>query len=300
MSEGIREQIAKASELNRLIREAGNDSPRDELFALLEEAEEETACARLLGDLTVAAFFKGETRKKRKDLLKQLRDAIECGKAKRCLPWLHDRAENGTAPLTPFHWEVEFPEVFDRENSGFDAVVGNPPFAGKNTVAASNAAGYPEWLKQIHEWSHGNSDIVAHFFRRAFNLLRQGGTLGLIATNTIAQGDTRSSGLRWICEHGGEIYQATKRVQWPGEAAVSRERAARRQGQCYAGSKVLDGATSTPSPPSCSIGAAMPTLCGSKRTPARASLEATSSAWASPSTTPTTRASRHPSPRCIG
>ena len=61
---------------------------------------------------------------------------------------------------------------------------------------------------------------MAHFYRRAFDLVRHGGTLGLLATNTIAQGDTRSSGLRWICEHGGEIYQATKRVQWPGEAAV--------------------------------------------------------------------------------
>ena len=30
---------------------------------------------------------------------------------------------------------------------GFDAVVGNPPFAGKNTVAAANPAGYPGWLK---------------------------------------------------------------------------------------------------------------------------------------------------------
>ena len=68
--------------------------------------------------------------------------------------------------------------------------------------------------------SHGNADLVAHFFRRAFDLVRAGGTFGLIATNTIAQGDTRSSGLRWICEHGGEIYRATKRYQWPGEAAV--------------------------------------------------------------------------------
>ena len=38
-----------------------------------------------------------------------------------------------TQPVTPFHWEIEFPEVFDRENPGFDAIVGNPPFAGKNT-----------------------------------------------------------------------------------------------------------------------------------------------------------------------
>ena len=37
------------------------------------------------------------------------------------------------APGSSVHWEIEFPEVFDRENPGFDAFVGNPPFAGKNT-----------------------------------------------------------------------------------------------------------------------------------------------------------------------
>ena len=115
---------------------------------------------------------------------------------------------------------MEFPEVFDRGGPGFDAVVGNPPFAGKNTVAAANPAAYPGWLKALHTGSHGNADLAAHFFRRAFNLLRKGGTLGLIATNTISQGDTRSTGLRWICEHGGEIYRAQRRFKWPGEAAV--------------------------------------------------------------------------------
>ena len=97
----------------------------------------------------------------------------------------------GPHPVFPFHWEIEFPEVFDRENGGFDAFVGNPPFAGKNTMSTEHADGYLDWLKTIHEESHGNADLVAHFFRRAFDLLRPGGAFGLIATNTIGQGDTR-------------------------------------------------------------------------------------------------------------
>jgi hypothetical protein len=72
----------------------------------------------------------------------------------------------------------------------------------------------------MHPESHGNADLVAHFFRRAFDLVRQDGTFGLIATNTIGQGDTRSTGLRWLCTHGGNIYAASKRTKWPGEAAV--------------------------------------------------------------------------------
>ena len=126
----IRAQLAEASELHRLIREAGSDSPRDELIAFFEEAKEAVACARLLGHLTIAAFFKGKNKKQRKDLLKQLRDAVQRGEARTCISWFRDLSGNGTVSLSPFHWEVEFPEVFERGNPGFDAVVGNPPFAG--------------------------------------------------------------------------------------------------------------------------------------------------------------------------
>ena len=125
-----------------------------------------------------------------------------------------------THPSRPFTGRSSSRRCSTGRTRAFDAFVGNPPFAGKNAVAAGNVGGYPDWLKTRHEESHGNADLVAHFFRRAFDLVRAGGTFGLIATNTIAQGDTRSSGLRWICEHGGEIYRATKRYQWPGEAAV--------------------------------------------------------------------------------
>src|SRR5262249_43602072 len=59
-----------------------------------------------------------------------------------------------------------------------------------------------------------------HFFRRAFSLVRKDATLGMIATKTIAQGDTRATGLKWICQHGGEIFAARKRIKWPGMAAV--------------------------------------------------------------------------------
>ena len=184
-----------------------------------DQAQLELDKVRLFGDLATAAFFDGAKPKEREAKRAEYADAIIGGTAEHYRGWLDERREE-EPPLAPFHWEIEFPEVFDRENSGFDAIVGNPPFAGKVTVAAANVARYPDWLKQMHEQSHGNADLVAHFFRRAFNLVREGSAFGLIATNTIAQGDTRSTGLRWICENGGAIYDATRRYQWPGQAAV--------------------------------------------------------------------------------
>ena len=135
------------------------------------------------------------------------------------LGWLEElRRKEPT--LASFHWEIEFPEVFDRENSGFDAVVGNPPFLAGKRISATLGDGYRDWLAVVHSETNSNADIVAHFFRRAFDLIRVGGTFGLIATNTVAQGDTRATGLRWICKNGGQLYQAQRRVKWPGLAAV--------------------------------------------------------------------------------
>uniref|UniRef100_UPI00338E9466 Eco57I restriction-modification methylase domain-containing protein n=1 Tax=Acidiphilium sp. TaxID=527 RepID=UPI00338E9466 len=101
-----------------------------------------------------------------------------------------------------------------------DVVVGNPPYAGKNTIAEGHPAGYVEWLQALHPGAHGNADLVAHFFRRAFTLLRRDGCFGLIATNTIRQGDTRETGLRPILSAGGTIIAARRRLVWPGAAAV--------------------------------------------------------------------------------
>ena len=216
---GIRAQVAKANELRGRIRRAGEDVSSTTLATLWREAQDELARVRLYGDLVVAAFFEGSKPKERET--KRLAYAEDV-REDRTTPHLSRLEEWRTAevPLAPFHWEIEFPEVFQRTNSGFDAVVGNPPFAGSVSVVEGNLDGYTDWLRECHEESGGKCDLVAFFFRRAFGLIRNQGTLGLIATNTIAQGDTRSSGLRWICEHGGEIYHARKRVKWPGLAAV--------------------------------------------------------------------------------
>ena len=235
----VGERMAEAAELRRRIREAGEEVSDRELHDLWHDAHDGLNPVRLSGDLVLAAFFAETKPKPREARRRELAKAVLDGEAIRYLSWLEE-LRRGNPPLAPFHWEIEFPEVFGRDNPGFDAFVGNPPFAGKNAVAAGNVPGYPDWLKAMHEGSHGNADLVAHFYRRAFDLARHGGAIGLIATNTIAQGDTRTTGLRWICEHGGEIYRATRRVQWPGEAAVVVSVLHVAKGGSV-GNKVLDG-----------------------------------------------------------
>ncbi|MBN8656041.1 MAG: N-6 DNA methylase [Anaerolineae bacterium] len=215
----VRQHIERVSLLRQQIRLADETVADEQLQILWNAVETELSRVRLFGDLVISAYFEHDEPKKRLQRRNEYANAVVNGQAEYFRKQIEDR-RYAEKPLAPFHWELEFPEVFERKDSGFDAFIGNPPFAGKNTMADANVEEYLDWLKHIHKESHGNSDIVAHFFRRTFDLVRDKGTLGLIATNTIAQGDTRSTGLRWLCKHSGEIYQVRRRVRWPGLAAV--------------------------------------------------------------------------------
>ena len=215
----VREQVATVAALRRQIREADANVPDWDLHDWWNEARFELDKVRLFGDLATGAFFEGTKPKERESKRAEYAAAVIEGRADQFHAEFEDRRHDDP-PLAPFHWELEFPEVFEHEAPGFDAIVGNPPFQGGRNITTSNGETYSSWLRAIHAGSSGGADLAAHFFRRAFNLLQTEGTLGLIATNTIAQGDTRATGLRWICQHGGDIFSVRRRLPWPGLAAV--------------------------------------------------------------------------------
>ena len=216
---GLRDALDTYSELRQQIRRADDSVPDWRLRSLWNDARFELDKARLVGDLVVAAFFDANKPRERTAMRDKYASAVLDGSAAHYRDWIQRRRAEDP-PLAPFHWEMEFPEVFDTDNPGFNVIVGNPPFQGGRNITASLGDSYSSWLRGFHEGSNGGADLVAHFFRRAFDLICKRGTLGLIATNTVAQGDTRASGLRWICAHGGQIFSARKSVAWPGQAAV--------------------------------------------------------------------------------
>lgn len=117
-----------------------------------------------------------------------------------------------------FHWFIEFPEVFD--GGGFDCLLGNPPFLGGKRITKNYGDRLLSFLKKYYEPDAGITDLVAYFFRRDFEIVKTTGFVSLIATNTIAQGDTRLTGLDFIISNGGVINFAIKSMRWPGQAAV--------------------------------------------------------------------------------
>lgn len=116
------------------------------------------------------------------------------------------------------HWPLAMPEVMER--GGFDAIIGNPPFLGAKKLSPTMGQNLREWFVHVlAKGTTGNADLVAYFFLRAFNLLRPTGTLGIIATNTVAQGDTREVGLDRMVADGFAITRAIQSRSWPARSA---------------------------------------------------------------------------------
>ena len=140
----------------------------------------------------------------------------------------------------PFHWPLEFPEVFVREHGGFDGIIGNPPFLGGQRITGVAGKAFRDWLvAHIAEGRRGSADLVAYFFLRAWSLLREGGGFGLLAVNTIAEGDTRQVGLEAMVGAGAIIHAAYPNESWPGKAAVVTSRVHTHKGDWRGGRSLL-------------------------------------------------------------
>ncbi|MFI2672675.1 Eco57I restriction-modification methylase domain-containing protein [Streptomyces albidoflavus] len=134
--------------------------------------------------------------------------------------WLEAELPEGALERRPVHWPLVFPEVFSL-GGGFDAVVGNPPFLGGKKLTGPFGQAYREYLvDHVACERRGNADLVAYFELRAHQLLNRGGQTGLIATNTLAQGDTREVGLDQLVQHGISIRRAVKSARWPSASAA--------------------------------------------------------------------------------
>jgi hypothetical protein len=224
----IRELLDFVTRQRREILDARENTPYSQLAQELAVAEDRLSLPRMIGDGAIAAFFSAEKPKKREEVRKGLLASLEDelrrqgfisvdGELDQAIHALRN-GKNGTAP---FHWEIEFPEVFERENPGFDVIVGNPPFLGGTMISTALGPPYRDYIAELTSETGGRCDLVAYFFRRAFVLCRQQSTQGLIGTKTIAQGDTRRGGLSAIVAAGGTVFRAYTSMKWPGEAAVT-------------------------------------------------------------------------------
>lgn len=127
------------------------------------------------------------------------------------------RALNAAIKERAFHWEFEFPEVF--EKGGFSAFVGNPPFMGNRLWAENIGEYFQDWAEYLLNRKTGRTDLCALFFFRTHSLTRKDGFVGLIGAESLREGDTRLIGLAPIAKNG-KIYRSIRSLRWPGKATV--------------------------------------------------------------------------------
>ncbi|RRR65706.1 MAG: restriction endonuclease [Candidatus Viridilinea halotolerans] len=263
---------------------------------LLERAAQAMTFVRLGADLLVAAALapdpKAREERKGRFLSRYamlLRAADEGRDVTALYAELQGEADDLLQGRRPFHWPLEFPEVFDSEGSrkaakpqsrivsrqdakpqsrtvsrkaakpqsrdlmdenlcafaplretseaalretseaplretseaGFAALIGNPPFQGGQRITGALGTSYRDYLvAYLARGVRGSADLCAYFFLRGGTLLQPGGMAGLLATNTLAQGDTREVGLDQLTAAGFAIPRAVPSRPWPGTAGV--------------------------------------------------------------------------------
>jgi type I restriction-modification system DNA methylase subunit len=87
-----------------------------------------------------------------------------------------------------FHWPLEFPVAFydsngnKKEDSGFDAVIGNPPYVRQEQLSSVKP-----YLSTVFSTYHGVADLYVYFTEQATQLLVDEGELGYILSNKFMQ-----------------------------------------------------------------------------------------------------------------
>lgn len=222
--EPLDQLVDKAIELRLKIESMPSNSV-DDIDAqarLMAECEQRVEFLQCAADLLIAVELKGGTPREKLDN----RDyaAVQIGHyLKNGNSGEFRAAVSKELRRRSFHWPLEFPEIVAKRN-GFDAFIGNPPFMGGTKLEPAFGTQWREFLVNViangQRGVRGTADLCCYFFLRAYETLRGCGFLGLLSTNTISQGDTKTVGLAQLLRMNATIYRAVKSRKWPGSASL--------------------------------------------------------------------------------
>ncbi|MGE0087786.1 MAG: DNA methyltransferase [Desulfococcaceae bacterium] len=99
-----------------------------------------------------------------------------------------------------------------------DIIIGNPPFLGGKYLRTERGDEYAEKIYKAFPNVKGQPDYCALWFRKAHDSSAK--RIGLVGTNSVAQGVTRKAGLEYITENKGIITNAVSTQVWSGTANV--------------------------------------------------------------------------------
>jgi hypothetical protein len=192
----IKHLIGKISELEKIGDDKLEDIKRKErVFSEFKELDEYKK-AKAIANVHVAVFFGNEvvpTEKKDSanvyyDLMWSLQYPTNWGPKTRQMWFKH--AQEIAEQKSFFHWELEFPELFfeggaAKDNPGWDAVVGNPPYIRMTTMEKPDFS----YLENNYISATGHYDIYVIFIEKSSSLINNHGYLGFITPHKFFQGE---------------------------------------------------------------------------------------------------------------
>ena len=153
----------------------------DAMLTALFEGPDRKAGARALAELT--ALFERPDREARARAFTELSALVREG----AVPELARRIGRIRRRYSPFHWEIELPEVFAGDRRGFDAFLGNPPwvsYAGRASQPLADEL--RDFYGSTSPAFFGFRNLQGLFVHRCATLLRPGGRLGLVLPTSMS------------------------------------------------------------------------------------------------------------------
>ena len=189
----FQEAMSSARGLMDRIEDLAGDKLEEvqEAAHLYEElVEEHTRVPRLIANVLLAQNFGLDVKPRfLTDMVSRLRDGSWQSAPQYSA--LVDEASKMAEDLGFFHWELEFPEVFfgeggelAREQAGFDAVIGNPPY-----VRMERFKPLKPYLREEYEVHDTRTDLYVYFMEKSVRLSRAKGMYGVIVSNKWLRSD---------------------------------------------------------------------------------------------------------------
>ncbi len=103
-----------------------------------------------------------------------------------------------------FHWELAFPEIFfdakgaPKDKSGFDAVIGNPPYVRQERIQPIKP-----YLATHYDVYTGTADLFLYFYERGLQFVKDAHRLGYITSGTYMNSNSAKPFRQYIHEHAG-------------------------------------------------------------------------------------------------
>ncbi len=100
------------------------------------------------------------------------------------------------------HWDLSFPEIFfnpdgtPREDAGFDAVIGNPPYVRQERIQPVKP-----FLEVKYDVYQGTADLFLYFYERGLRFLKPGERLGYITSGTYMNSNSASAFREYVHDH---------------------------------------------------------------------------------------------------